>query len=138
MSFDQKYPEKLYRTFTKKEQADAFTAGHIRFRNILTYISIKDKKRKDPTEGSGLYINFFNGHDTTILSAHPTYILCCSLPGAAKGSSERVSPPKSLFSSKSIHQSSPCPLRVEVWQNHYGQNHFSNGWKLPCILCIPW
>lgn len=44
-------PPVLYRRFEKKEHAEQFISGEIRFRNLLYYRTLEDKTRRDELEG---------------------------------------------------------------------------------------
>lgn len=50
------YPPVLYRAFDKREYAEAFVNGIVRFGLITYYGEIEDKQRSDPSEGSGSII----------------------------------------------------------------------------------
>ncbi|EGQ9522635.1 hypothetical protein [Vibrio vulnificus] len=49
------FPDVVYRAFDKREYAEAFIAGNVRFANCNNYLDITDSRR-DVTEGTGLYL----------------------------------------------------------------------------------
>ena len=57
------FPDVVYRAFDKREYAEAFVAGNVRFANCNNYLNISDSRR-DVTEGTGLYLK--DDRSTTI------------------------------------------------------------------------
>jgi len=72
-------PKILYRAFSSEKYAREFiNKGRFRLRLIDQYVTIKDKKRVDQTEGkSSSYINSTNAHVVGFFVDH-LYLLCTS------------------------------------------------------------
>ncbi len=70
------YPTILFRAFDKLEYAQQFLDGYLRFGTVLGYTKIKDKDRRDVTEGVGHIC--YKGSDTKVMFCSTVfYALCC-------------------------------------------------------------
>ena len=70
------FPEILFRAFDRRDYAQQFLDGNIRFGAVLGYQEIEDKGRRDKTEGIGHYTT--KGVATKIqVCSNVFYALCC-------------------------------------------------------------
>lgn len=95
------YPQALFKFFPKKDYADQFLAGAVRFGSLAYYATIEDDDRQDAGEGKGAFAAPAESVTTVHLDGdgevigatkapgdmnhqidlgNPTYIVCCTDP----------------------------------------------------------
>ena len=72
------YPSAVYRAFSKREYAEQFLRGQIRFGNIYYYKRIEDEKRRDSTEGES-HVRHEGRDQYAMFASNAIYILCCHM-----------------------------------------------------------
>jgi len=70
------FPPLVYRAFSKRENAEQFMKGKIRFGNIYYYKLIEDEKRRDRTEGES-HVRYKGKDQYGMFATNAIYVLCC-------------------------------------------------------------
>ncbi len=70
------FPPLLYRAFSRREYAQQFMNGIIRFGNIYYYKQIEDENRRDRTEGES-HVRYRGIDQQGMFASNSIYILCC-------------------------------------------------------------
>lgn len=70
------FPPLVYRAFSKREYAEQFMKGEIRFGNIYYYKRIEDENRRDRTEGES-HLRYNSRDQHGMFASNAIYVLCC-------------------------------------------------------------